>query len=132
MAKTKIPSGAGKAKRRLATTERHIVLCADTGEAACAGAKEMRRAWKHLGARLEKAGLDGKRRVLRTRARCMGICAGGPILAVYPDGVWYGGCDPEAIDRIVEEHLLGGEIVEELVLHRMTPSAPRRDRQGSR
>jgi len=99
---------------------RHLVLCADAGEEGCASAKRMRRAWKHLGERLHETGLEKKGRVLRSKTGCLGICAAGPILAVYPDGVWYGACDPEAIDRIVDEHLLGGRVVEDLVLHRMT------------
>lgn len=119
MAKTEGVPGAAKARRRLGNVERHVVVCTDTGEAACAGAKRMRRAWRHLGERLKDTGLGKKGRVLRSRSQCMGICEAGPILAVYPDGVWYGGCDPEAIDRIVDEHLLEGKVVADLVLHRM-------------
>lgn len=108
-----------KAARRLSLTRRHLLLCADAGEEGCASAKRMRRAWRHLGERLEETGLEKKGRVLRSKTGCFGICAAGPILAVYPDGVWYGGCDPDAIDRIVDDHLLGGRVVEDLVLHRM-------------
>ncbi len=109
--------------RRLAHTKVHLVLCADAGEEGCASAKRMRRAWKHLGARLADTGLERRGRVLRSKSGCLGICAAGPILAVYPDGIWYGRCDPGAIDRIVDEHLLGGRVVEDLVLHRMNAGA---------
>ena len=119
MAKTKTSAGVAKARRRLASAERHVVVCTDTGEAGCAGAKRMRRAWKHLGERLKDTGLARNGRVLRTRSPCMGICEAGPILVVYPDGVWYGGCDPDTIDRIVDEHLVEGRVAEDLVLHKM-------------
>lgn len=119
MAKPKEEVSRRKAERRLREARRHLVLCADTGEEGCASAKRMRRAWKHLGERLDETGAGKKGRVLRSKTGCLGICAAGPILAVYPDGVVYGGCDPDAIDRIVDEHLLGGRVVEDLVLHRM-------------
>jgi (2Fe-2S) ferredoxin len=125
MAKHEGLPGAAKARRRLARTQRHVVVCVDTGEASCAGAKRMRRAWKHLGERLKDTGLDRKGRVLRSRSQCMGICGAGPIVAVHPDGVWYGGCDPDAIDRIVDEHLVRGKVVDDLVLHRMDRKEPR-------
>lgn len=93
---------------------RHVLLCADTRRCGCASAKKMRKAWKHLEKAVARAGL--KRQVLCTRTECLGICDGGPIVGVYPDGVWYGACDDEAIDRIVHDHLLGGRVVDELAL----------------
>ena len=62
-------------------------------------------------------------KTLATPAYCFDVCKGGPILLVYPDGVWYGAASPEQLDRIVDEHLLGGQVVEELVLSR-TPEGP--------
>ena len=92
----------------------HVLLCSDTRREECASAKKMRKAWKHLEKAVAKAGL--KKQVLCTRTECFGVCEGGPILSVNPDGVWYGGCDDEAIDRIVNEHLAGGRVVEDLAL----------------
>jgi (2Fe-2S) ferredoxin len=97
---------------------RHVLLCADTEKERCTSAKRMRRAWKRLEKAVEKAGLDGS--VLCTRTHCFGICEGGPIAVVYPDGVWYGEFEGRAIDRIVEQHLEGGRIVEALTLDMVT------------
>ncbi len=90
---------------------RHVFLCCDTREEGCASAKAMRRAWKQLKERLRESGASD---VLATRSRCFGICRNGPVAVVYPDGVWYGGCDEAAIDRIVEDHLEHGRVVAEL------------------
>ena len=97
---------------------RHVLLCSDTGREGCASAKKMRKAWKRLEKAVAKAGL--KKQVLCTRTECFGVCEGGPILSVNPDGVWYGACDDEAIDRIVKEHLAGGRVVGDLALRMRT------------
>lgn len=94
----------------------HVVLCSDTRKEGCASAKQMKRAWKHLEERLAEEKLDRDGKVLASRAKCFGICSAGPIAAVHPGGVFYGGCDPKGIDRIVDEHLKQGGIVEDLVL----------------
>lgn len=108
---------------KFTTPARHVVMCVDTRKEGCAGAKQMKRAWKHLEERLSEEKLDGDGGVMASRARCLGICAAGPIAAVHPEGVFYGGCDPKGIDRIVDEHLKKGEIVGALVLGKKKPDA---------
>lgn len=72
-----------------------------------------------LGAKFKEHGLsEGERRVKRTRSGCFAVCKQGPIVCVQPDGVWYCGVTPEAMDRIIVEHLKGDRPVEEHVFHR--------------
>jgi len=97
--------------------QRHVSMCCDTKESDCASAKDMHASWKHL----KKCTKDLKSRgvhVYRSKSLCFDICDGGPIMVVQPDGVWYGNCTPEVIDRIVDEHLIGGNVVEEFVIAR--------------
>jgi cob(I)alamin adenosyltransferase len=53
---------------------------------------------------------------------CLGVCSGGPIMVVYPDGIWYHHVDETALQRIYQEHILAGEPVEELIFHRLYPA----------
>ena len=54
---------------------------------------------------------------------CLGVCSHGPIVAVYPEGIWYAAVTPELLERIVVEHLKHGRVVEDAVFHRLTPPA---------
>lgn len=112
-------------KLRFDRIERHVFLCCDSEERGCASAKKMARSWDYLRARLKRAGLD--RRVARSRTRCFGVCENGPIAVVWPEGAWYGPCTPEVLDRIVEEHLGAGRIVEDhLIAIAKPPREPER------
>lgn len=107
------PIAAGLAKAGLATAERHIFVC--IGPDCCASA-DGEALWEVIKRRVKETGL----RAMRTKAACFRICAGGPWMVVYPDGTWYGAVTPERFERILQQHLIGGEPVTEWLVARNT------------
>jgi (2Fe-2S) ferredoxin len=95
---------------------RHIIVC--TGS-FCSPDRRGRELYALLPSLLEREGLlFGPTRVKRGETPCLGVCAGGPIVVVYPDGVWYGAVTPHLLERIVIEHLRDGLVLDEAVFHR--------------
>lgn len=101
---------------------RHVFICIHGNCAEPEAGERLHRRFSELNREYGLNKLSNSERVKCSMADCLGICSGGPVVVVYPEGIWYHHVDEAKLERIYQEHILGDQPVEELIFHRLYPA----------
>jgi (2Fe-2S) ferredoxin len=116
MAKDRISPEASAVSFGIGRLTRHLLVCAGPD---CTTSAEGEATWEYVKRRMKELNIAGPGGpAYRTKCHCLRICTGGPIAVVYPEGAWYRNVTPEHAERIIQEHIIGGRVVESLCFAR--------------